>query len=458
MLIPLIPKDPDADDFSCRDGEIDYASVSVAPSGSGDGSGSGGDGDGDTSHAYGVRFSLTPEGQYPTFRVRVPLLEGEKEKAELMLQGEASRVDAMTADRITQAVLLKTASEFSDIVTDLRRKGLHLMPFRVYATVRSADGCDGDPTAQAVMIPAETPPHPEITAKSVTNDTLTLMLRIPVRPCRMSAALPGNATGICDLRVFVSYPLFIPDSDEVSGSLGSVASVSGGNVLGVRLGFLSEGNMKASVAAPEKYYRLYGTPQTGYRLSSKTAPVPDYTVYAARYGVVPSFPAEALVAAGSDTDPSLWIADWEKYGEGWLPLSLPYSCRSADLSGGGDEESGGAPSIPENADAGLAEKLMAATGWKNFLLTRPMALATAERSRRAATPKGVARLRILGLGEEGCVAVLLGSDDGRRYEALRIFDPRDTFTLLSPPRLLHRLLIVSEAPPGSLALEIQCKS
>lgn len=448
MLIPFIPKDPEANDFTCRDGEIEYIALA------GTGGVAGGDtGSGDFSAAaaaYGVRFSLTPEGTCPAITVRIPLQSGDAEKAKLLLGGESSRVDAATADRITAAILKKTAAEFSQVVAEHRRLGLHLLPFRAYCMLRSVDGRKVYPSAQAVMLPSESPPHPEITGSSISDDTLTLSMRIPVTPSRLEAVLPIGS-GACDVQTFVSYPVYIPEADEAAGSIGSVKSLSGGNATGVRFAFLSAGSMKASVAAPEKYYRLYGNPQTGYRLASKAAPAPDYSVYAELYGAAPLFPINSLTAMESDADPFAWIADWEKSGDGCLPLSLPYACRSAAVDGGGD---GTTPAIPEDADAGLISKIMAATGWKNVLLTRPMTFAGAERSRRKAEAQSVRTLRVIGLPDSDAVGVLLGSDDGRRYEALRIFDPRGSRLLLTPPRLFHRMLLVGNAPFGALAIQI----
>lgn len=461
MLIPIIPKDTDTDGFSCRDGEIEYASVGVL-SGGDDNSAIGSSGDvALASVAYGVRFLLSSEGSFPVFNVRIPLFDGEEESASLMLSGSISRVDAAIADRITSAIVEKTVSEFSKIVSEHRRLGLHLLPFRVYCLVMSTDGDSGYPSAQPVMLPSESLPHPEITASSVTTGTLSLSLRIPVCPCRLSVVLPEGADGKYALRTFVSYPLFIPDFDEISGSLGSVSSASGGNALGVRLSFLSVGNMKSSVAAPEKYYQLYGNKQTGYRLSAKAMPPADYSIYAGVYPVMPAFATAALVAVGSSADPFCWIADWERYGNGCIPLSVPYSLRGlntvvpGDGNDGENEADASASAIPEKMDAGMADKIMSETGWRNFLITRPMAFAASERSRRKAERKAVKSLHILGIPSGDCIAVLLGSDSGSHYEPLRIFDPNESFLLLSPPRLFHRLLLISSNPLSSLALDIQ---
>lgn len=455
MLIQIIPKDADADGFSCRDGEIEYSSA-VALSADSAGSSS------DSSvvaaaAAYGIRFALSPETTYPVFNVRIPLLDGEEDSASLLLGGSISRVDAAVADRIIGAIVEKSAEEYSRIVLENRRLGLHLLPFRVYCLVMSADGETGFPSAQPVMLPSENPPHPEITASSVTSGCLSLSLRIPVCPCRLSVVLPDGCEGKFAVRTFVSYPVYIPDSEEISGSLGSVSSASGGNVLGVRFSFLSDGNMRSSVAAPEKYYRLYGNANTGYRLSSKAAPVADYSVFADVYSVLPAFAVDSLVAKDSSADPFSWIADWEKYASGCIPISVPYSLRGSFAVVEEDESCGVDVvncAIPEAMDAGVTAKLLQTTGWRNYILTRPMAFASAERSRRNAVRKAVKSLHILGLPDSDCLAVLFGSDDGCHFEPLRLFDPHATFLLLSPPRLFHRLLIISSSPFSSLALNV----
>lgn len=461
MLIPIIPKDPDTDGFSCRDGEIEYSSAG-AYVGEGSGIGSKDEYDAEAaSEAYGIRFSLSPEGAYPSFNVRIPLGDGEAQHASLMLNGEISRADAGVVERLTSAILEKTAVEFARIVTENRRLGLHLLPFRVYCRVMSSSGAVGYPTPQAVMLPSETPPHPEITASAVTSSLMSLSLRIPVRPVRLSVIIPSGTDGSHAVRTFVSYPIFIPAKDEIGGSLGSVSSASGGNALGIRFSFLSLGNMKSSVAAPEKYYRHYGNTQTGYRLSSKADTVTDYSVYAAAGGAVAPFAVASLAADGTSSDPFDWIADWERFGNGCLPLSLPYRFRTKDdNSTDSDQESGqesglspGVQSIPPTMDAGLTAVIKEATGWSHFLLTRPMTFSSAEKSRRNAVHRSVKVLRVLGLSNADCVAVLLGSDDGLRFEPLRMFDPRVSFRLLSPPRLFYRLLLVSEEPFGALALE-----
>lgn len=437
MLIPIIPSDSDTDGSSLCSS---VAAAAVA--------------------AYAIRFELSPEGTYPVFNVRIPLLDGEEDSAAMLLSGSISRVDAAVADRITGAVVEKTAEEYSRIVSENRRLGLHLLPFRVYCLVMSADGKTGFPSAQPVMLPSENPPHPEITASSVSTGCMSLSLRIPVCPCRLSVVLPDGCEGKFAVHTFVSYPVYIPDSEEISGSLGSVSSASGGNVLGVRFSFLSDGNMKSSVAAPEKYYRLYGNANTGYRLSSKAAPAADYSVYTDVYQALPAFAVASLVAKDSSADPFSWIADWEKSDTGCVPVSVPYAVRGSDASpiwnetvvGNGDDAI--TYFIPEAIDAGITAKLLQATGWRYFVFTRPMVFASEGSSRRNVVRTAVKSLHILGLPDSDCLSVLFGSDDGCHYEPLRLFDPHVTFLLLSPPRLFHRLLFISSSPFSSLAIDV----
>ena len=445
MFIPLIEKDPAADDFTCRDGEIEFMTGIT---------GDGGDGDSvppDTSllsdsTGYGVRFALDEAGDYPTATVRVPLQDGDKEKATLMLQGQISRVDAGSADRITGLIVSKAADAFSSLVIDRRRRGLHLLPFRVYALIEQPDGTLRHPSAQAVMLPCETPPHPEITASSVTDDTLTLHLRWGVRPHRMRVVAPDGLPAGGRVVLYVSYPLYIPAVADISGTLGSVRSATGeGNATGIRFSFLSESNMKYSVAAPEKYYRLTGNENTGYHMSSKAAEPPDYTSYAADFGYVPPFPADALVRQGSGADPLDWVADWERHGGGVLPMALPYIYRSRGES---------SAVVPGGVDPEWLDTVVSASGLRHVLLTRPMTFADAGRSRRKAEQRGVARMRIHGLPPGRSVAVLLGSSDGVRYEPLRRFDPRLNSYIFSPPRLFHRLLLLADSMSAQMALEV----
>lgn len=77
------------------------------------------------------------------------------------------------------------------------------------------------------------------------------------------------------------------------------------------------------------------------------------------------------------------------------------------------------------------------------LLTRPMTFATHEQSRRHAEPRAIRTLRVIGLPpEKPALALLYGSDDCVRWTPLRRFDPRVRSTLLTPPRLFWRLLIM----------------
>lgn len=451
MIIPLIPKDPDADDFTCRDGEIEFITIA------GESGADPGLPDGDTpddapvpaaSTGYGIRFALTPAGDFPTFNIRIPLREGEEEKAALMMNGEISRVDAATAERITGEITRKAAAEFSRLVIDCRRMGLYLLPFRVYGMIRLADGSLAYPSAQAVMLPAEYPPHPEITASGISADTLTLSLRVTAKPHRLSVTPPAALEAGCRVATFVSYPLYIPKEDEITGSLGSVRSAGEGNALGIRFSFLTTSSLKYSVAAPEKYYQLIGNANTGYRCASKAADAPDYTCYAKTFGFVPSFPAASLLPEGSEADPLGWIADWESAGEGYLPVSLPSKYRG---EGGGE---GDDATLPGGVAAEYIDALAEATGFRHVVLTRPMTFAEAERSRRKAKPRGVAAMRILGLSEAGCLAVLLGSNDGTTYLPLRQWNPHATTLLLSPPRLFHRLLLLCAEHRTPIALDV----
>lgn len=444
MLIALIPKDPDKNDFTCRDGEIELMTgISQSDSSS--------EKDKNPSElsantGYGIRFALEQAGDFPTAVIRVPLESGDSEKAALMLQGQISRVDAASAERITRGIVLKASEEFSGLVIEKRKLGQHLLPFRIFGMIRRTDGSEGFPSAQAVILPAEYPPHPEITAHSIVDNTLTLSLRIPVCPQRLKVISPASLPEGHTIRTYVSYPLYIPKSDEIIGSLGSVRSATGGNATGIRFAFLSSGNLKYSVAAPEKYYLLTGNEKTGYRMASKATGLPDYSEYAGEYGYAPPFPVDALRQQGGSFDPLDWIADWEKSGEGYLPLSLPYIYRSA-----GDAS----VVIPDGVDSGYISDMMEATGYSHLLLTRPMTFADAEKSRRKAEARGVKRLKIHGLKDKPCVAVLFGSMDGTHYEPLRQFNPHVTSLLMSPPRLFHRLLLLSDSSLFPLALDIE---
>ena len=445
MLIPLIDKDPDADNFTCRDGEIEFSTClntdSGLPSSPADTAG------------YSIRLSLTPEATFPTFNIRVALRSGEAEKANLMLSGEISRVDAETADRITQAIVEKAAEEFRLSVIDFRRAGLFLLPFRVFTRTVGSNGKTGVPSPQAIMLPAEYPPHPEITAASTANDTLTLSLRIPVRPQRLAVASLDPDFSADDIETFVSYPLYVPSASEIRGSIGSVRSATGGNATGIRFSFLSVSAIKASVAAPEKYYQMIGNPRTGYRFASKATALPDYSVYAGSDyagsdGTVSPFPEDSLIQAGSGVDPLDWIADWRKKGEGYLPVSLPGA-----YSGSSD----GSLAWPDGIDGTYICSITENLDNNHIILTRPMALADSSVSRRKATRKGIVRMKIHGLPDSPCTAMLYGSDDGRHWQPLRVWDPHSGCYLASPRRVWHRLLLLSAQTPGAMCLEIETR-
>ncbi len=447
MFIPIIPKNPDANDFTCRDGEIEYV-TSVTPNDTDNESDDGNASDSDLPLSYddhAIRFSLTPEGDFPTAIIRIPLQDGDEEKVALMMQGQISRVDAEIADRITQHIVKKAATAFSDIVINSRRLGLHILPFRVFARIICPDGSYGHASPQAVMVPADYPPHPEITAESIADNTLTLSLRFTIRPQRLRVLSPPGLPEEYGIQSFVSYPIYIPNPEETKGSLGSVRSALGGNARGIRFSFLSESNMKYSVAAPEKYYLYTGNEKTGYRCSSKPAEAPDYTSYVKDFGKVTPFHIDTLRAQESDIDPLDWIADWEKSGDGYLPLSLPYIYRNANGLPG---------SAADGVNREYINEWLKTSGFNSFLLTRPMTFADAEQSRRKASPKSIQWLRILGLPDGDCLAVLFGSFDGVHYAPLLQFDPNVNFSLRLPPRIFHRLLILANSPFTDLALEV----
>ncbi len=442
MLIPLIPKDPEANDFTCRDGEIEFiADFSAADGGEDAEGGAASAGSAAADAARNARFALTEERQFPTFNIRVPLKSGDSEKASLLLGGEISRVDCETAERLTQAIVERAAEEFFRTSTDLRRSGLFILPFRVYGSV--ADGKMTFPTPQAVMLPSEYPPHPEITAFSASADTLTLALRIPVKPARMSLLLPQQEPGTPPAEIYASYPLYLPDPKETRGSLGSVRSATGGNAMGIRFSFLTESALKASVAAPDKYYLLQGNPRTGYKYSSKAAASADYSVYTAATGSMLPFAKEALRQKDSDIDPFDWIADWREVAGGCLPLSLRHQ-QGTDPS---------AIPLPEGIDSAQLREYSAALSLPGVLLTRPMTMA-ATSIRRNSTRRAIMRLKIHGLPECRNIAVIFGSDDGRRYTPLRAWNPAAGTVVMSPARTWHRLLIMSERITTQLCLEV----
>ncbi len=453
MLIPLIPFDPTHTDFNCRDGEfmehrlpsrlsmeprLPSRANTIVPR--------------LPSRANTIvprlptqpSIQLLPQTTPPGATIRIPLQSGEKQKAELLLSGEISRVDPATADRLTQAIVQKAAEALLDISTDLRRQGLFILPFRFYTMAQLSDGSLSRPTPQGVALPTDYPPHPEITAASATDDALTLAIRFPVTPHRLTVDDTDCLSSGESIRTFISYPLYIPDPKEMRGSIGSVSSLAGGTATGIRFAFLSASAIKASVAAPEKYYELVGNERTGYRFSSKATTAPDYSCYYKSYGYVPPFPRESLLALGervdADTDPRDWIADWYKKDEGYLPASLPYIYVS------GDSSEADVASWPQGIDwdSILATAQQLGLSW--LRLTRPMAFASDAVSRRNATPRAIRTLRILGLPPETpAFAILYGSDDGIRWTPLRRFDPRRRALLLTPPRLLWRLLYASPA-------------
>ncbi len=444
MLIPLIKKDPEANDFTCRDGEIDF-SFSIS----------------NQRRAINrdstlSQCSLSPEGTFPTATLRIPLQNGEKEKANLLLGGEISRVDPATAERLTLAIVQKAAQCLLDLSVDFRRQGLFILPFRFYTQTMQPDGALSYPTAQAIALPADFPPHPEIMAAQALDDSLTIAIRFPVRPHRLiippsTSLSPGHT-----LRTFISYPLYIPDPKEMRGSIGSVRSAVGGNSTGIRFAFLSSSAIKASVAAPEKYYELVGNRRTGYRMSSKSAPEPDYSCYADLYGYVPPFPRESMLALGDgvapETDPMDWIADWRESGDGYLPLFLPQKFMEGDSSN--PEENFEWPDGIEKDEIMALMHSMEMTG---LLLTRPMALGAENASRRNATERGIRSMSIHGLSDSPALAILYGSHDGSHWKEMRRFDPRRPAMLLSPPRFWHRLLLLTQGThrSGGLALNIK---
>lgn len=443
MLIPLIPKNPDLNDFTCLDGEIDFImelqasqpAESTTPQAS----------------RPSINLSLIIHHLSLTGSIRIPLQSGEKEKAELMLSGQISRVDPETADRLTLAIVQKAAECLLDISTDMRRQGLFILPFRCYTMLMTPDGSLSFPSAQAIALPTDFPPHPEITAAAATDDALTLAIRFPVYPHRVSVTPPPNLPPGYTQRTFISYPLYIPDPKEMRGTIGSVRSANGGQATGIRFSFLSESAIKASVAAPEKYYELVGNERTGYRLSSKAAPAPDYSCHAAAYGYVPPFPKESLLAIGEgtdpDTDPLDWIADWVRQGEGYLPASLPYRYWSAT---GSEPESA---VWPDGIDKDFILETAESMGASHILLTRPMTFATHEQSRRHAEPRAIRAIHVLGIPADAqALALLYGSDDCIRWTPLRRFDPRIPSLVLTPPRLFWCLLIMSSFT--QIALEV----
>lgn len=441
MLIPLIPKDTTANSFTCQDGEIDFSIVNLSNCQDAK----------LTNYQFEnlPKIALAAEGTFPTANIRIPLQSGDKEKANLLLSGEISRVDPATVERLTQAMLQQAAQTLLDLSTDFRRRGLFILPFRIFTMTQTSDGTLSFPSPQAIALPTGTPPNPEITAASTTDDALTLALRFPVRPHRLVASPSTNLPSGFWLRTFISYPLYIPDPKEMRGSIGSVRSAVGGNVTGLRFGFLSLSAIKASVAAPEKYYELVGNVRTGYRLSSKSTSLPNYASYAKAYGSVAPFPRESLLALGADvaadTDPMDWIADWQKVGNGYLPTTLPYIYQSATAT---QDDAQWPDGIDRDEIMAMAEEL----GIGNALLTRPMAFAPDARSRRNAEPRAIRWMHVQGLGDEPALAILYGSTDCCRWMPLRRFDPRRPTLLLTPPRPWWRLLLLHNSTTPQLCL------
>lgn len=391
-------------------------------------------------------LTLTPEATYPTENIRIPLYEGEAEKARLILSGEISRVDPASVERITAAILEKSADTLLSLSTDFRRQGLFILPFRVFTLTMSPDGNSAYPSPQAIALPVDFPPHPEITASSITSDCLTLALRFPVQPHRLSVSVPEDMPEGYSIRTFISYPLYIPDPKEIKGSIGSVRSAVGGNATGIRFAFLSTSAVKSSVAAPEKYYELVGNQRTGYRISSKAAATPDYSVYYSNFGFTPEFPKSSILVSGpgiaQDVDPLDWVADWQKSGNGYLPTALPYIY--TNLTADGDDSDGIV--FPEGIDRNDILSIAGNLGLTFMLLTRPIAYTSNQTSRHTISPLPIRSMRIQGLPDASCHAILYGSDDCRHWQPLRSFNPHTRHIILSPPRLWHRLLILASQP------------
>ncbi|MDE5839635.1 MAG: hypothetical protein K2H49_01815 [Muribaculaceae bacterium] len=361
---------------------------------------------------------LVPTGTYPTGTIRIALEDGDADKVRLLLGGEISRVDAATAERITDAIVRKAAQLLLDITTDLRRRGLFIMPFRFYTMTEKPDGTLSYPSPQGVALPSDYPPHPEITAHQVTADSLTIALRFAVHPHRLKVAIPETFPAGHSLLTFISYPLYIPDPKEMRGSIGSVKSATGGNATGVRFSFLSTAAIKASVASPEKYHRLTGNERTGYHMASKAASDPDYTVYAKEFGICPIFPGDSMLAAGidteADTDPMDWIADWKECGEGYLPASLPHIYRNTETPD---------PGKPVFSFISTPFRLNDDSG-KHC--------------------SSIRSIRLHGLPDLPCKVTLYGSMDRVHWQPLRLFDPRTDKTVMTPPRIWWRLQVTSQ--------------
>ncbi|MDE5997140.1 MAG: hypothetical protein K2G77_02900 [Muribaculaceae bacterium] len=399
-----------------------------------------------------VSAELTATSTFPTANLRIPLEPGDKEKVIMLLNGEISRVDPATADRLTNAILQKAAESLLDISTDLRRQGLFILPFRFFTMRMTSEGSLSYPSPQAIALPTDFPPHPEITAYSVTDDALTLAIRFPARPHRLVITPGDNFPSDHTLRTFISYPLYIPDPKELRGSLGSVRSATGGNAVGIRFAFLSLSAIKASVAAPEKYYEMVGNPKTGYRISSKSTSLPDYSCYASIYHHVQPFPRDSMLALGNDvaadTDPMDWIADWREAEGGYLPMSLPHKYHTP-----GNESTETA--YPVGIDKEEISDLAGSLNLPYSLLTQPMALTADSKSLRKAEQRAIRKMRVHGMSDSPALAILYGSDDHTHWEQIRRFDPRFPALLLTPKRFWWRLLLLTKHPATYLAIEIE---
>ncbi len=128
-------------------------------------------------------ISLTAEGTFPTANIQVTVKAG---------------------DDPTQAIIQEAAQTLLDLSTDYRRRGLFLLPFRVYTMVQTPEGSLSFPSPQAIALPTDFPPHPEITASSTVGDTMTLALRFPVRPHRLVITPAGGFSLGASIRAFIS--------------------------------------------------------------------------------------------------------------------------------------------------------------------------------------------------------------------------------------------------------------
>lgn len=345
MQIPLIPKDPSRSDLNCRDGEIDFH-VRVVETLTIPSSAAPRETVRDWSAlARGVRFSfaavpLQPwtvtDTDSPEASIRIPLKAGEKEKAVRLLSGDPGLVDAETAERLTAEIGSRAATVLDSMACDAADASLFLAPFRAYTQIRFPDGAEGFPSAQAVMLPFTSPPHPEFTAVSVTDDTLTVALRFPLKFHALEAIAPEGLPSGCGLRTYVSKAMPLPDSKNCRGSIGSVRTASGATARGFRFDCLSASSIKASVTAPSEHYLF-----SGGKVSQTAATAPDYLhhtpilkgtrqeygatsiILAPSFGDFPSFAKDAFTAVETDTDPLDWITDWKASGAGLVPASIP---------------------------------------------------------------------------------------------------------------------------------------